>query len=258
MEMLDVVLSAMLGAYRHAPRPARRPGRASCGRLLPIPGRTGPRLARKCPTLMHSVRPIRTRRASGWCTWPNRAYRGWVRRMWSRMAVLPRSSRRATGVVQQLRHGRRDVRATARRPRRWRSPWPRRRPRRSRRGSGRRKAAAADEPERVHPPSVARCPSRTSCPGFRCCCHSGGMSTFAVGHVGGLGHGREQLRVPVLLEAACCTCPDGSPSSWPHSRRGELPGLVEPLGQAQARRTSASPRYRTVRGRCPAGGRRSR
>ena len=31
---------------------------------------------RKCPTLMHSVRPIRTRRASGWCTWPKRASRG--------------------------------------------------------------------------------------------------------------------------------------------------------------------------------------
>ena len=33
----------------------------------------GTRVARKWPTFTHSVRPIRTRRASGWCTWPKRA-----------------------------------------------------------------------------------------------------------------------------------------------------------------------------------------
>lgn len=53
-------------------------------------------VARKWPTLMHSVRPIRTRRASGWCTWPNRAYRGWVSSMCRSSASLPRSTRRAT------------------------------------------------------------------------------------------------------------------------------------------------------------------
>src|SRR6185437_721965 len=55
----------------------------------------GTLVARKWPTFTHSVRPIRTRRASGLCTCPNRAYLGWVRRMTSTSAVEPISIRRA-------------------------------------------------------------------------------------------------------------------------------------------------------------------
>src|SRR6185437_11386701 len=53
-------------------------------------------VARKCPTLTHSVRPIRTRLTSGWCTCPNSAYRGWVALIASSSAVLPTSIRSAT------------------------------------------------------------------------------------------------------------------------------------------------------------------
>jgi len=53
--MRELVLAAMLGAYRHV---AAAPSHYSANTY-------GWPVARKCPTLMHSVRPTRTRRASG-------------------------------------------------------------------------------------------------------------------------------------------------------------------------------------------------
>lgn len=55
----------------------------------------GALVARKWPTFTHSVRPIRTRRTSGLCTCPKRAYLGCVRRITSSSAVEPVSIRRA-------------------------------------------------------------------------------------------------------------------------------------------------------------------
>jgi hypothetical protein len=45
---------------------------------------------------MHSVLPIRIRRCNGWWTCPNNTSRGWVARIASRIARLPRSNRRET------------------------------------------------------------------------------------------------------------------------------------------------------------------
>src|SRR5690242_19623499 len=46
-------------------------GLAPPGRYPSYQSKTkGRPLARKWPTLMHSVRPIRSRDTNGWCTWP--------------------------------------------------------------------------------------------------------------------------------------------------------------------------------------------
>jgi hypothetical protein len=62
--MLDVVLSAILGAYRAAIAAMTGivAGDAYNSNAKGVP------VARKCPTLMHSVRPIMTRLTIGWCT----------------------------------------------------------------------------------------------------------------------------------------------------------------------------------------------
>ncbi len=73
--MLEVVL-AILGAYRrpesyHASTtgpPAAYHASTNGPPAAYHASTNGLPVARKCPTLMHSVRPIRVRLASGWCT----------------------------------------------------------------------------------------------------------------------------------------------------------------------------------------------
>jgi hypothetical protein len=89
--MLELVLSAM---SRSVP-PARRLVTA-CAAAGYHSRAKGCPVARKWPTLMHWVAPIWTRLAWGWCTWPNRLYRGWVSLMTASSCSLPRYTRLAT------------------------------------------------------------------------------------------------------------------------------------------------------------------
>ncbi len=84
MTMDWVDSSAMPGGYRQRER--RRHQRSTYGRPVRL----------KCPTFTHSVRPIRVRAASGWCTCPNSDQRGRCRWIAASSAVDDCSDRRAT------------------------------------------------------------------------------------------------------------------------------------------------------------------
>ena len=232
MVMLDSVWSAMAERTARSPdgTPRRPGGTASPGYQRSTNGRP---VARKWPTLTHSVRPIRARADQRLVHVAEQhvARLGPPDRVQQRRAAAlePRGHR----VVRQLRQRRRDVAAQHVDRRRPPPPWPRTPRRRARCGVP--VAACAARRRRTRTCSRRSGPLRRRAPGGRAAgaaAHIRGQVDVAVRQVGRRRHRREDLartarpRPPRSARA-------GSPPCSAHSRREKLAGLVEPPGGAQ-------------------------